>query len=360
MTRSRSLSPSATARTDFDVLIIGAGISGIGAACHLRDAPARTQLRDPRGGASRSAGRGTSSAIPGIRSDSDLFTFGFAFKPWTSDKSIAEAGLILDYLHETVAEHGLGRHIRFGHRITGARWSSDDARWTVTAQREADGEVVELTCGFLFVGTRLLRLRPGLHPAVRGPRGLRGAGGAPAVLAGGPRLRRPAGRDHRQRRHRGHDPARDGRDRGVRDDAPALAELHAVAAGARTRSPTGSSACLGPRRAYADHPPQERLRPARRSTRRRQRYPRLVRARPDGRRQAPPPRRLRRRHPLHPDLRPLGPAHVPRARRRPLRGAQRRRGDGRHRPHRALHARRASGSPRAGCSRPTSSSRPPA
>jgi cation diffusion facilitator CzcD-associated flavoprotein CzcO len=137
--------------TDFDVLIVGAGISGIGAGCFLTSrAPDRSfailEGRDAIGGT------WDLFRFPGIRSDSDLFTFGYGFKPWISNRSIAASDLILDYLHETVAEYGLEPHIRFGHRVTGARWSSDDARWTVTAVR-ADGETVELTCNFLYSGT---------------------------------------------------------------------------------------------------------------------------------------------------------------------------------------------------------------
>jgi monooxygenase len=136
---------------DFDVLIVGAGISGIGAASHLRARLPRHTFAILEG---REAIGGTWDLFrfPGIRSDSDLFTFGYAFKPWTSDRSIAAADLILDYLHEAVAENDLEPHIRFGHRVTAARWSSGDARWTVTAQRD-DGETVELPSRFLFIRT---------------------------------------------------------------------------------------------------------------------------------------------------------------------------------------------------------------
>jgi cation diffusion facilitator CzcD-associated flavoprotein CzcO len=155
-----------TSRADFDVLIVGAGISGIGAACHLTSRSPGRSFAILEG---REAIGGTWDLFrfPGIRSDSDLFTFGYAFKPWTSKKSIAAADLILDYLHETVAENDLGRHIRFGHRVTGARWSSGDARWTVTAQR-GDGEIVELTCRFLFAGTGYYDYEQGFTPQFDG------------------------------------------------------------------------------------------------------------------------------------------------------------------------------------------------
>src|SRR6185503_5113933 len=105
--------------------------------------------------------------FPGIRSDSDLFTFGFEFKPWTSNRSIAAADLILDYLHQTVAEHDLEPHIRFGHHVSAARWSSDDARWTVTAQGPG-GETVELTSRFLFAGTGYYDYAQGFTPEFEG------------------------------------------------------------------------------------------------------------------------------------------------------------------------------------------------
>src|ERR1700756_3289657 len=82
--------------------------------------------------------------FPGIRSDSDLHTFGFEFKPWTSENAIAGADEILGYLREAVDEYRVGEHIRFGHRVLAADWSSRDARWTVRAQH--GDEVVELTC----------------------------------------------------------------------------------------------------------------------------------------------------------------------------------------------------------------------
>jgi cation diffusion facilitator CzcD-associated flavoprotein CzcO len=145
------MTTSTSPATDYDVLIVGAGISGIGAACHLRSRLPAKSFAILEG---REAIGGTWDLFrfPGIRSDSDLFTFGFAFKPWKSSRSIAAADLIRDYLHETVAEYRLEPDIRFGHRVTGARWSSEDARWTVTAER-AGGETVELTSRFLFSGT---------------------------------------------------------------------------------------------------------------------------------------------------------------------------------------------------------------
>src|SRR3954469_11655412 len=106
--------------------------------------------------------------FPGIRSDSDLFTFGYAFKPWNSARAIAPADMILDYLRETVAENDLERHIRFGHRVSAARWSSDEGRWTVTTQRTAGGATVELTCRFLVSGTGYYDYERGFTPPFEG------------------------------------------------------------------------------------------------------------------------------------------------------------------------------------------------
>jgi cation diffusion facilitator CzcD-associated flavoprotein CzcO len=154
---------------DFDVLIVGAGISGIGAACHLRARRPQTTFAILEG---RDAIGGTWDLFrfPGIRSDSDLYTFGYAFKPWKSNRSIAAADLILEYLHEAVAEAGLEPHIRFGHRVMSASWSSQDACWTVTLD---DGS--ELTCRFLFGGTGYFDHDQGFTPEFEGAEDFAGA-----------------------------------------------------------------------------------------------------------------------------------------------------------------------------------------
>jgi cation diffusion facilitator CzcD-associated flavoprotein CzcO len=145
-----------------DVLIIGAGISGLGAGCHLSTrAPGRTfailEGRDSIGGT------WDLFRFPGIRSDSDLHTFGFAFKPWTRKEAIASADSILDYLREAVAEHGLERHIRFGHQVESAAFDTTTGLWTVTA-RTRDGDTVQLTARFLFTGTGYYDYRAGYTP----------------------------------------------------------------------------------------------------------------------------------------------------------------------------------------------------
>src|SRR6478609_3838247 len=156
-----------TETTHFDVLIVGAGISGIGAAYHLKTRlPHKTfailEAREAIGGT------WDLFRYPGIRSDSDLHTFGYAFKPWTSDNAIAGADEILGYLRETVQENDLARHIRFGHKLLGADWSSADARWTVRVQAAGSGEPTELTCGVLFSAAGYYDYAGGFTPHFEG------------------------------------------------------------------------------------------------------------------------------------------------------------------------------------------------
>ncbi|MEB3049567.1 NAD(P)/FAD-dependent oxidoreductase [Mycolicibacter sp. MYC123] len=129
-----------------DVVVVGAGISGISAAWHLqRHCPSKSYAILER----RTDLGGTWDLFryPGIRSDSDMYTFAFRFKPWTSDTTIVDGAAIQDYLRETVTEHGIDGHIRYSHRLVAAAWSDTDARWRLTIDR--DGETVEITCGFL-------------------------------------------------------------------------------------------------------------------------------------------------------------------------------------------------------------------
>ena len=134
----------------FDVVIVGAGVSGIGAACHLRaKCPGRTfvilENRDAIGGT------WDLFRYPGIRSDSDMHTFGYIFKPWLSNKAIADGPSIRDYVHEAATEHDVNARIRFRHAVTGASWSTPDARWTVRATCRDSGNPVEFSCNFLFM-----------------------------------------------------------------------------------------------------------------------------------------------------------------------------------------------------------------
>jgi monooxygenase len=132
-----------------DVLIVGAGLSGIGAAHHLQDAfPGKTYTilegRDAIGGT------WDLFRYPGVRSDSDMYTLGYRFRPWTQAQAIADGPSILSYVRATAAEAGIDKHIRFGYRVTRAAWSGADARWTVEATGP-DGETTTLTCGFLLL-----------------------------------------------------------------------------------------------------------------------------------------------------------------------------------------------------------------
>ena len=133
-----------------DILIVGAGLSGIGAAAHVqRGCPNKSFLILE----SRDAIGGTWDLFryPGVRSDSDMYTLGYAFKPWTSSKAIADGPAIRDYIRATAAERGIDRHIRFGHRVVAADWSSADANWRV--EIETDGGPGVLTCGFLVMAS---------------------------------------------------------------------------------------------------------------------------------------------------------------------------------------------------------------
>jgi monooxygenase len=150
-----------------DVLIVGAGLSGIGAACHLQaECPGKSYaILEAR---EASGGTWDLFRYPGIRSDSDMYTLGYAFRPWRGAKSIADGPSILDYIRETAREHGVDGHIRFGHRAVRAEWSTADARWTVEAERGDGLEPVQLTCGFLFMCTGYYRYDEGYTPAFPG------------------------------------------------------------------------------------------------------------------------------------------------------------------------------------------------
>ena len=150
-----------------DVLIVGAGLSGIGAACHLKaSSPGKTiailEARDAMGGT------WDLFRYPGIRSDSDMYTLGYCFRPWEDAKSIADGPSILRYIRETARDHGIDSKIRFGHRVVRTEWSSADARWTVEAERTDTGETVRLTCGFLLMCTGYYRYDEGFTPDFEG------------------------------------------------------------------------------------------------------------------------------------------------------------------------------------------------
>ncbi len=131
-----------------DVAIIGAGLSGIGAACHLRrECPGRSlAILEAR---EASGGTWDLFRYPGIRSDSDMHTLGYRFKPWTEAKAIADGPSILRYLRETAEEHDVESHIRYRHQLREAEWSSEDQTWTLNV--EVDGEPRQLRCKFLLM-----------------------------------------------------------------------------------------------------------------------------------------------------------------------------------------------------------------
>ncbi len=139
---------AAQATNHFDVLIVGAGISGVGSAYHLQDqCPGKTyvilETKDTFGGTWET------HKYPGVRSDSDLYTFGYRFKPWVGTP-IASAQAILDYMGEVIEENGIDQHIRYGHRITKCSWSSANNLWTVEATSK-DGASHSFTCNFLWM-----------------------------------------------------------------------------------------------------------------------------------------------------------------------------------------------------------------
>jgi monooxygenase len=148
-----------------DVLIVGAGISGISAAWHLQDrSPSKTYaILERREGM---GGTWDLFKYPGIRSDSDMFTLGFRFKPWTSAKAIADGPSILEYIKEAAAENGIDKNIRYGHQVTAAEWSDADNQWTLTVDRA--GEEVTMTCSFLFATTGYYNYDQGYSPTFPG------------------------------------------------------------------------------------------------------------------------------------------------------------------------------------------------
>ena len=144
-----------------DVVIVGAGLSGIGAAYHLQqDLPGKTYLILE----SREVSGGTWDLFryPGVRSDSDMHTLGYRFRPWTGAKAIADGPSILEYVRATAAEAGIDKQIRYRHRVTHAAWDSTTARWTITADH--DGQETVFTAGFLYVCSGYYHYDAGYQP----------------------------------------------------------------------------------------------------------------------------------------------------------------------------------------------------
>jgi cation diffusion facilitator CzcD-associated flavoprotein CzcO len=150
-----------------DVVVVGAGLSGIGAGYHLQTmSPDRSYVilegRDGLGGT------WDLFKYPGIRSDSDMHTLGFSFKPWTEAKSIADGPSILQYLKQTVAQFGIDKHIRYGQLVTQAQWSTADAQWTVTSTNKATDVSNIITCSFLFMCSGYYSYKKGHTPEFAG------------------------------------------------------------------------------------------------------------------------------------------------------------------------------------------------
>jgi monooxygenase len=156
-----------------DVLIVGAGISGIGSAFHLQEhCPGKSYaILEAREGL---GGTWDLFRYPGIRSDSDMHTLGFRFKPWTAAKAIADGGSILDYVRETAEENGIDRKIRFNHRVVRAEWSTADSLWNVEVERAESGETVRLTCGYFWACTGYYRYDQGYTPEFPGRKSFKG------------------------------------------------------------------------------------------------------------------------------------------------------------------------------------------
>ena len=151
----------------FDVLITGAGVSGIGAACHLtRECPGKTYAILER--RERIGGTWDLFRYPGIRSDSDMYTFGYAFRPWNETRVLADGPSIQRYVEETAAEYGVPEHIRYGLKVLKTSWSSEDARWTVEARNERTGRKQRFTAGYLIAATGYYDYDRGYRPQFPG------------------------------------------------------------------------------------------------------------------------------------------------------------------------------------------------
>jgi cation diffusion facilitator CzcD-associated flavoprotein CzcO len=165
--------PGVETETHVDVVIVGAGISGIDAAYHVQTRlPGKTYTvlegRDAIGGT------WDLFRYPGIRSDSDMYTLGFPFRPWTGAHAISSGESILAYVRETAAMYGIDRKIRFQHRVVSATWSSADTRWTLEVRKGPTAEVVRLTCNFLFLCAGYYDYAQGYTPELPGRERFRG------------------------------------------------------------------------------------------------------------------------------------------------------------------------------------------
>jgi cation diffusion facilitator CzcD-associated flavoprotein CzcO len=154
-------------------MIVGAGLSGIGGACHLKtECPGKSFIILE--GRERMGGTWDLFRYPGVRSDSDMYTLGYRFRPWRDNKAMADGPSILSYIHDTASEHGVDKLIRYDHRVRRASWSSDDARWTIDAENGHDQTVVQFTCNFLYLCTGYYDYESGYTPEWPGVERFRG------------------------------------------------------------------------------------------------------------------------------------------------------------------------------------------
>lgn len=156
-----------------DILIVGAGLSGIGAGYYFqKECPSKSYLILE----AREAMGGTWDLFryPGIRSDSDMYTLGYAFKPWVEAKAIADGPSILKYINETAKEYGIDQHIRYQHRVFKAVWSSQQARWTVAVETGSERSLTKITCHFLYLCAGYYNYDAGYTPEFPGRQSFQG------------------------------------------------------------------------------------------------------------------------------------------------------------------------------------------
>jgi len=151
----------------FDVIIVGAGISGIGAGYHLQTLCEDRSFKILEGRATF-GGTWDLFRYPGVRSDSDMHTLGYRFKPWTADKAIADGPAILDYLEETIRENNLEQKIHYNQHVSRAEWSTQNSRWTLTVTDKTTGKSSESTCGYLFMCSGYYSYKQGFTPEFPG------------------------------------------------------------------------------------------------------------------------------------------------------------------------------------------------
>ncbi|MHA7901326.1 MAG: flavin-containing monooxygenase [Henriciella sp.] len=154
-------------KTHYDVLIVGAGLSGIGAAVHLqKKCPGRSyqilEMREAMGGT------WDLFRYPGIRSDSDMHTLGFNFKPWNAQKAIADGPAIREYIEETAEEYGINPNIRYGHKVVSAEWASDTAKWIIQVKIDGKRNKQKFTCNWLHMCAGYYKYEQGYTPEFEG------------------------------------------------------------------------------------------------------------------------------------------------------------------------------------------------